>query len=235
MIYIIHGENLSSLRNFILSLRKKLKAKSRVEVSISDFTPVQLSEVCGSFDMFGNAPFVVLDISKMGRMKVDGYIEVAEKIPEEATLVVLSLRELGSANTFIKNSVRLRAKVMKFAESPKANVFKFVDAVYSRKRKASYKELRNLLLSGADVFYVFSMLLYGLRTVSYSKFSSPSLERFHPFVKKKLVDQSSNFSEWGIKEIYRGFYQLDKDVKGGQVQQEMLLLLAIEKVFSSAT
>jgi len=232
MIYIIHGGNLSSSRNFILGLQKKSGVESRFEAPISEISPSRLLEVCSSFDMFGNAPFVVLDISKVGRMDMSEYVEVMKKIPCEAVLIVLSSEELSPSNAFVKNSAKLEARVMVFKEISKANVFKFVDFVYSGNRKASYSELCRLMLAGADVFYVFSMLLYGLRNLSYLKFESPSLSRVPLFVKGRLKVQAEKFSEDDIKEIYRSFYQLDKDVKNGQVQQEMLVPLAIEKVFS---
>lgn len=238
MIYIFHGENLSASRNQILNLfQKQLDSGqnySKKEVLLGDTTPGDLLRMATSVDIFSSRPFIVFDVSSQGRANVDDYIDVLKKVPADNIVVILSSKELSKANAFIKNSADLKARVVLSAQIPSSNVFKFVDAIFNCDRKTSYTELKKLVISDEDPFYLFSMLLYGLRTVAMAKLNSPGFNKIAPFVKSKAMNQSKHFSEESIKRLYSDFYEIDKGMKLGSVPHDVVIPLAIEKVFAAS-
>lgn len=232
MIYILHGENLSASRKTLANLQAKHQAQSKRELMLSEITPSMFSDLCCSVDMFGGVQFIVLDISAAGRANVDAYFEVLKRIPKENIIVILSSKELSKANAFIKGAVELKAMVLQSNMFESANVFKFVDIVFSGNRPAAYKELQKLLVSEEDPFYLFSMLMYELRNVSYAKFKSPMFDKASPFIKGKAAKLAEKFSEADLASIYDRFYKIDKDVKLGFLTQDLYVVQAMEAVFA---
>jgi len=90
MIYIVHGDDISKSRILIQNQQKKLNIEARIEIDITDITPDAVYEKSCSNDLFGNLPFIVLDITSAGRMNMDKYIEILEKAPIATTIIVLS-------------------------------------------------------------------------------------------------------------------------------------------------
>ena len=234
MIHIVHGQNLTSSRNYILGLQKNLRAASRIEFSLTEISSIDLSVSCRSFDMFGNFPFVVLDISAAGRINLDEFIETAFQIPEEAVLVIFSSKQLGKTNAFIKHAVKLKAKLFESKEYGVGNVFDFVDKVFSGNRKASYSEFRKLVLTGEEPMYLFSMLMYGLRNLGFARFDSSAFAKVSPFVKHKVTIQAKNYSDNSVLALYEVFYKMDVAVKTGNLPTDLLIPLIIEKVLKEA-
>ncbi len=232
MIYILHGENLSATRNFILKLQADNNISSKKEFLVEDTTPGQLADAVASIDMFGGGSMVILDVTKAGRTKMDGFVEVLAVMPGETLAVVFSAKDLSKANAFIKNAQKIGAKTAVFKPISQANVFKFVDSVFAGNRSASYRELRSLLISDADPIYIFSMFTYGLRNVLYAKFDSPAFNKLPPFLKSKVKSQAQKLTEEKIVGLYERFYEMDRDVKIGIQSPETLVLLAIEMVIS---
>lgn len=230
MIYIIHGENTVSSRNYILARQKERGLEARIELEVTETDPDRLQEACQTFDIFGKAPLVVLDVSNAGRMNLDEYITVLESAPDEAEVFVFSAKKLSNTNVFIKNVSKLKAKALFFKEQPSANIFKFLDGVFDKKRKIAYQELRNLILSGEDPIYLLTMLQYGLRNIAYCKFGSSSYNKIQPFVKKKVQAQAQNFSEQDIVDLFSDLYKLDRNLKTGQVDSHIAIPYFLEKV-----
>jgi DNA polymerase III delta subunit len=209
MIYIVHGDDYPHSRNMILNQLKKLEGSSRNEINISDTTPTDLQTMCCSFDIFGNPPFIVLDISGAGRMNMEEYVKSVSKTPKETTLVILSSKELSKTNPFLTNAVKLKAKIILNQLKPTSNVFRFIDNVYSGRRDQSYKELRTLLIEKNDPFYLFSMLLYGLRT-NYGK-----------------------LREENVNKLFKELYEIDKGSKTGDISPDVMIVYSMEKVFNA--
>ena len=229
MIVILHGEDLASSRNTLLKLSSKIPTP-RTELSISDVTPHQLAEYLGSFDIFNGAPFIVLDISKAGRANLETYLEVIQTMSIEANLVLLSDKSLSKSNIFIKNAAKLKAKVVGSALNYDSNIFKFVDAVFNGNRTQSYTELKSLLLEDKDPFYIFSMLLYGLRTITNAFFDTSAFKKASPYVKSKSQSQSKKFTQETLQALYTDMYELDLGVKTGLFTSDLLIPLAVEKI-----
>lgn len=230
MILIIHGEDLITSRKTIVSLQEKLNQTGKIEYSIIEVTTGELKDSLYTSNLFEGAPFYILDISKAGRTNLDPYLEIIKGMPKETNLVILSNKALTKTNIFIKNAKELNAKIIENSVSEKSNIFKFVDAVFSGNRKLSYTEFRLLMLDSKEAFYIFSMLLYGLRNVTAAKFELASYAKQSPYVQQKSAGQAKAFTEKELKNLYTTFYTLDRDSKLGKVSTEVLIPLAIEKV-----
>ena len=233
MIYIVHGDDLVKSRILIQNQQKKVGAESRIEIEIGDITPDQLFEKSHSNDLFGNPPFIVLDVSNTGRSDMEPFIAKLQNVPEQTTIIILSSKTLSKANAFIKNSAVLKAKLNLNEAVPQSNIFNLVGAVFNKQREKAYGELSKLLKDGVSPFEIFSMLFYGLRTVSSAKFESPSFKKLHDFVKRKSQSQSKLFTEKQITDIFEKFRNIDKASKLSEIDEELLIPMAIETVLNS--
>lgn len=233
MVYIVHGEDLSKSRGLIQNQQKKTGAESRIEVEISDITPEELYEKGCSNDLFGNPPFIVLDITNAGRTNTEPYIEKIIKLPEPTTLIILSGKSLPKTNTFIKNAEKIKAKLNLNESKPQSNIFNFVDSVFYKQREKSYNELSKLLKDGVSPFEIISMLFYALRTVTAAKIESPSYSKMHDFVKRKAQTQSKLFTKEQLIKIFEEFRKLDMKSKLSEIEEELLVPVAIETVLNS--
>lgn len=233
MIYIVHGDDFVKSRALIVNQQKKLGVESKTEINVSEISPLELYEKCSAAGLFGDLPFIVLNISDAGNKNLEPYLETAKKIPSDATLIILSSKSLPKTNVFIKNAQTLDAKIHTNEKTPEGNVFRFVDTLFTKNRKSAYKELNNLLTENNDPFYIFSMILYGLRNIAGYIFGSPSFHKQKPFVKGKAKTQSAGFSENKIKNLYFYLYNLEKKAKTGEITPDLLLTLTVEKVLNS--
>jgi DNA polymerase III delta subunit len=233
MIYIVHGEDLVKSRALILNQQKKVGCESRLEFDISDITPNELLEKSCSNDLFGNPPFIVLDVTNAGRTNLDPYIKSIEKIPSSTTLIVLSGKTLSKSNLFIKKSQDLKARTNLNESAPKSNIFNFVDAVFYKQRKKAYTELAKLLKDDVSTYEILPMMYYGLRTVASAKLDSPSYKKLHPFVKNKSSSQAKLFTQEQIIGIFEKFRKIDMKSKLSEIDEELLIPMSIEIVLNS--
>jgi len=232
MIYILHGDNLSKSRDFILELAGALGDCIKFEFKITETPPEKIRDYGLNIDMFNRPKLVVIDISGAGRMNLTSYREVIRKISSNANVVILSESELTKGNEFIKSSLEIGAKVILNKIPATSNIFAFVDAVVAKNRSLSYLELKKLLLLGKNEIHLLTMLIYGLRNLAYVKFSSEAFLKVSPFVKTKAQNAALRYSEEDIKEIYKYFYDLDLKAKTGGYPDGVLVPLAIEKMLT---
>lgn len=230
MIFVIHGDNFSRTRKVVTELQQKLGVTNKQEADINNITPQQLKEMCGSYDLFSTPPFVVIDISGAGRKNLSEYMEVLKAVPPEVNVVIQSNKELSKANIFIKNASGLKAKTVLSNIEPTSDVFKLIDALFTRNRKNTYKELRNLLNDDAEPYYILTMISYGLRNLAYAVTGSPLLNKMHPFAKSKALTQAKNYDENRLKELYALLYKTDKDMKTGKMHPEIAPTYVIEQI-----
>lgn len=233
MIYIVHGDDLSKSRILIQNQQKKLNIETRIELNITETTPEEIFEKSHSNDLFGNPPFIILNITGVGRMNVDKFIEKLEEIPVATTLIILSGKSLPQTNAFIKNTVRLKAKTNVNEIVPQSSIFKFVDAVFYKQREKAYSELAKLLNDQVSPFEIFSLIFYGLRTVAAAKFGTPSYTKLHDFVKRKSQSQATLFSNKQLINIFEDFRKLDMKSKLSEIDEELLIPMAVETVLNS--
>jgi DNA polymerase III delta subunit len=233
MIYIIHGDDVSKSRALIVNQHKKLGDKNKVEIAIKDISPQQLYERAISTGLFGDTPFIVLDVTEAGRADVTEYVEMLKKIPSETTMVVFSTKSLPKTNAFISYAVKTGIKILECAKVADANIFRFVDALFSKNRVDSYKQLSKLLDEDYDVYYIFAMVLYGLRNIAKVLWNAPSSANLKPFQADKTKAQLAKFSREKITNLFVNFLILEKQAKTGSLTPETFITLAVEKVLNS--
>ena len=232
MIYIVHGENLSKSRALILNQQKKLMVRYKQEFSIQDTTPTDLTSKIRSIDIFGEPQFFVVNISGAGRTNLEEYINVIAQTPSHTTLVILSEKKLTASNIFIKNAGLMKAQVLENKNLDTGTTFDFVDAVMRKDRINSYKLMHRELDKDKDPFELFALLMYGLRSLAQVKFESPSASVMSPYVRSKQKNLVGKYTEDGVKDMFKEFYRLDLKSKVGEVNPEVMLTLAVEKVLN---
>lgn len=233
MIFIVHGEDYSKSRKLIVNQQKKLNVETKKEFDVTEIEPNELGDAVFSFDMFGEAPFVILNISKAANKNLDAYLNIAKKTPKDASLIILSNKKLTKSNIFIKNAVKIKAKEIVNNKDITGNIFKFVDYLFYKNRIAAYKELNKLTQEENDPFYTFSMILYGLRNVLHAKYETKEFSKKSPFVKEKAQRQAEKFSKEQITNLYNQLYETDKKLKTGQMSSDIVLTHTIEKIINS--
>ncbi|KKS06950.1 hypothetical protein A3K01_03435 [candidate division WWE3 bacterium RIFOXYD1_FULL_43_17] len=233
MIYIVHGENLSKSRALILNQQKKLMVRYKQEFSIEDTTPTDLTNKIRSIDIFGEPQFFVVNISGAGRANLEEYINVITQTPPLTTLVILSEKKLTASNIFIKNAAALKAQILENESVVEGTSFDFVDAVMRKDRVNSYKLMHRELDKDKDPFELFALLMYGLRSLAQVKFESPSASGMNPYVRSKQKNLTGKYSGEGVKELFKAFYEMDLKAKVGEINPEVMLTLAVEKVLNS--
>ncbi len=231
MIYILHGDNEAASRNTILNLQKKVGAESKQEVRYSDITPEHLATIASNFDFFGNAPFIVIDISNYGRTKLDPFITPLKMVPEQSTIVIYNDKALSSTNIFIKESKNLKAMVLQSTAIPAANVFKLCDYILGGYKQKAYTELKNLGYE-ADTFQIMGALIFNIRAIALIKFDSALAKSIAPFVKGKAEKYAERYSEEQIIKMYEHLYKTDVELKTGAIPAELALTVLIEAFFS---
>ncbi len=233
MIYIVHGDDYAKSRRLIVNQQKKVSIGLRVERDALEFSPRELYETACTFDIFGNPPFIVLNIPHTKMENADDFIKVMKKIPQETMLIVLCNRELGRTNAFYKNASALKAKVALNSKPQISNIFTFVDSVFYKNKRAAYEELEKLAEEGADTFYILSMLLYGLRNIAHAKFSTVEFAKKSNFVREKALSQAEKYTHKDVRELFDFMYQMDKKLKTGLISQELALVYTLEKILNT--
>ncbi len=106
------------------------------------------------------------------------------------------------------------------------NIFKTLDALAQRDKKTALKLLHEHLEQGENEIYLFSMLIYQLRTLLKLKdliekgtpfHSLAKQSKLHPFVIKKSSQQLRNFSMDQLKKIYYRLLEIDLQIKTGRI------------------
>ena len=111
--------------------------------------------------------------------------------------------------------------------------FDFVDAVMRKDRINSYKLTHRELDRDKDPFELFALLMYGLRSLAQIKLESPSSSGMNPYVRSKQKNLIGKYTEDGVKDMFKEFYELDLKTKVGEINPEVMLTLAVEKVLNS--
>lgn len=232
MIYIVHGDDTSKSRALVLNHQKKLGLESKITLELKNTNTVELLEKCSSTSLFGETPMVVLDISDAGKANMETYFDTIKKIPASTTLVIFSSKPLTKSNIFISKAIEIDAKILENNVFTDANIFKFTDVLFSKNRAATYTELSKLLVEDFDPFYIFTMILFGLRSMAKVLWNAPSVAKMKPFQVSKNMNTLNRFSEQKIKQLYFYLYDIEKRAKTGEVTPEMMLTFAIEKVIN---
>ena len=106
------------------------------------------------------------------------------------------------------------------------DIFATIDAIAQKNKKQALGLLYRHLQKGESPLYVFTMLVYQFRTIlqirdmGERKFSTEAMVRtikLHPYVLKKGLRVSQNFSLQELKRVYENLFALDTGLKTGKV------------------
>ena len=124
-----------------------------------------------------------------------------------------------------------------------ASIFKLTDSIAQKKIKNSLETFQSLEASGEDLIKVFFMIVRHFRILiqvhemvnkNESSFTIQKKLKQHPFVIQKTSEQSKNFSEEKLVEIYKEMLEIDKNVKTGVIKyygkDNKQFILALEKL-----
>ncbi len=124
-----------------------------------------------------------------------------------------------------------------------ASIFKLTDTISQKNTKNSLKTLKSLEESGEDLIKVFFMIVRHFRILiqvhemvnkGENNFSITKKLKQHPFVIQKTSEQSKNFNQKKLEEIYAEMLEIDKNLKTGVIKyygkDKKQFILAIEKL-----
>jgi len=112
------------------------------------------------------------------------------------------------------------------------DIFRTVDALARGDKKTALKLLHDHLEAGEDPFYLLSMYFYQFRNLVKVKplveKNMPQSEiasklKMHPFVARKSLDQTRNFSWQKLKSLYNQLCEIDFASKTGKTDIELAL------------
>ncbi len=143
------------------------------------------------------------------------------------------LASFGKDKKIVEEDVDLLVKA-----SFDTNIFKTLDALAEKDKKTALKLIHQHLNQGEDEFYLFSMLVYQVRTLLKLKdliekgtpyYNLAKKSGLHPYVVKKSSSQLRNFSLEGLKKIYQRLSEIDFGLKVGRINSQTALdLLVVE-------
>mgnify|MGYP001595319772 CR=1 FL=1 len=108
-----------------------------------------------------------------------------------------------------------------------ADIFATIDAIAQKNKKQALGLLYRHLQKGESPHYLFTMLVYQFRTILQirdmleRKFSYDSMlqkTKLHPYVLKKGLRVSQNFTLSELKGVYENLFTLDTDLKTGKIE-----------------
>jgi len=94
------------------------------------------------------------------------------------------------------------------------NIFNIIDALGQKNKKRALKLVYDYLKKGESDGYLLNRFIYQFRNLI--KVKSGGGRDLHPFVFKKTVQQTKNFSFEELKKIYRKLLEMDLDIKTGR-------------------
>jgi len=105
------------------------------------------------------------------------------------------------------------------------NIFELLDSLSHRDKKTAWRLFHQHLQQGENEFYLFSMLVYQMRTLVKLKdlvergapyYQLARISGLHPFVVKKSWSILRNFSLSQLKNIYHHLLEIETGVKSGR-------------------
>jgi DNA polymerase-3 subunit delta len=107
-----------------------------------------------------------------------------------------------------------------------SNIFELVDAIADKNQRRALRVLYSHLESGADPYYIFSMIVYQFRNLLKVKelvknalpyTSIVKKTGLHPYVVKKTFEQCKRFDLEELKRLFNQLARLDIETKSGKI------------------
>ena len=140
-----------------------------------------------------------------------------------------------------RNGKEIKAQDVDFLIRPKieTDIFKTIDALAQKDKKGALELLHKHLEKGDSPSYLFSMINFQFRNLLMVKELAERRSPYnvilrksglHPFVMKKNYFQSQKFTLPELKKIYQRIFQIDFNIKTGQVEPGAALDVLIAEI-----
>jgi DNA polymerase III delta subunit len=218
MIYLIHGNDIVSSRERLIGLKKSFIGGTINSLVAKEIDYKQFPILFMTDSLFGEKQYVVvegkLDHSAFDWKSVTG---------NDVDLVIWVGEKLRANDGLIKTVNENKGKVEVFEEKIDSNIFPFLDAVVSKKRKNTFMEFQRLLDSGSDPIYIHTMLVWQFRMLLAPELASG-------FVRKKVDAVLSNFEYEELRKIYYMLLLIEVQLKTGEGIPEAILEQFLYKI-----
>ena len=193
--------------------------------------------------------FPILSLEKMKRWvknelsKVKGDISpnALDKLLEycEGNLWSLSNEVKKLAAFKIKKTIEVEDIELLVKPKIETDIFKTIDAIASKDKKAALTLLHKHLDKGDAPLYLLSMINFQFRNLLLVKdlmekgksyYDIPKLTKLHPFVVKKSYQSAQKFQYQELKKIYQKIFQVDLSIKTGKLKPEIALDILIAEI-----
>lgn len=147
---------------------------------------------------------------------------------------------LNKLNGYLKEEAITEQVVKKmFSPSFETTVFEVVDAISRQDKEKSLTLINRYLQQGQNPYQLLGMIGYQIRSLivirdflqqgeGYSAIVKKS--NLHPYAVKKLYPQSKNFDMDRLKKIYHQLFEIDLQIKVGEIEPEFGLNLFVTKI-----
>ncbi len=228
MITIIHGKDLSSSRAALTT--KKAGFPPEAITTIDEENLEEIAQAGGAKGMFNPKRLVVLE--KRGRWTKKFSRELMEQlkfIDRENHIIIWYEKKIPKSDTLLQLTKK-RGEVLYFkGYNNSKDIFDFLDSLGNRNKKAAYIQLQQLQENGEHPIYILNRIIGLFRKMMAVKWNAKKLIPSHPYAKKKITSQTSNFTEKELLGIYKELEKADIGMKTG-TDAELLLHLLIEKI-----
>lgn len=121
------------------------------------------------------------------------------------------------------------------SQTQEANIFDLVDALGEKKIETALAELHGLLAEGQHPLQILAMIIRQFRLLLQGKElqlrGQPlTILRLHPFVARKIENQSRVFSRQQLEDIYHRLLDTDVGIKTGRQEPEVALDLLVTEL-----
>lgn len=137
--------------------------------------------------------------------------------------------ELNILSSYTKKITQKDAEL--FITSPlDENIFNFMDALSAKNTPLAIKLLHDQLDSGANEFYLLTMLFRQIKILIQVKETNGQGLALHPFVIKKSLNQVKKFSLEKLKKLFAELTAIDQKLKSSQGSPAVLLDLFVVRM-----
>lgn len=121
----------------------------------------------------------------------------------------------------------------------RSDIFAVIDAIAKKNKKLSFKILNDHIEHGESEIYLLTMIIYQFRNLIKIKslinklLSEAELAKktgLHPFVIKKILSISRQFSFEELKNIYQKLFDIDLKIKTGEIDPRMALNMFVAEL-----
>lgn len=224
MITIIHGDDLSSSRNYLKSFRRE------GEMQLYDGEIITITDLAQHFDgggLFEQPKHIILENFFSKRKKsteLDSILQYIQTKTLEHEIVFWEPKELDKKT--LSQFPHATVKTFKIPQT----IFSLLDNIKPGNGKVLVKLLQQTLES-SDIEFVFFMIIRQVRLLIACKENSTEtideIKRIQPWQQGKLEKQARLFSNEELIVLHKKLYEIDRDMKTGELNAPLNIVIDI--------